>query len=179
MDGHGNQSDSHEPCDRRATGPLRLRISRGRRHIAASICDGWFNENWFPSYAETYDALQEYCQAAEFLASEDAEEITTKTEYLFKYSNYYTYHPFHAMSMISGGSVPLLWTSGVFLVGPKAPKYARGMGFVPVNTFAEAMERARKIVARTPGSFALRSAFPGASLFTYVLSNRAEECANG
>jgi len=129
--------------------------------IAASICDGWFNENWFPSYAETYDALQGYCQAAEFLASEDALKITTKTEYLFKYSNYYTYHPFHAMSMISGGSVPLLWTAGVFLVGPKAPKYARGMGFVPVNTFEEAMERARKIVGTNPRILCTPECFSG------------------
>jgi len=43
-------------------------------------------------------------------------KITTKTEYLFKYSNYYTYHPFHAMSMISveasltcGLPVSFLW----------------------------------------------------------------------
>jgi hypothetical protein len=128
--------------------------------VAASVCDGWFNENWFPSYPETYEALQNYCAAAEFLASGDAERITLNTEYLFKYSNYYTYHPFHAMSMISGGSVPHLWTSGVFLVGPKAPGYARGMGFIPVNTFGEAIERAKKIVEPIPGSFAPRSALP-------------------
>jgi lactate racemase len=62
--------------------------------VAASVCDGWFNANWFPSYTETYGALQKYCTAAEFLASEDAVRIATDTEYCFKYSNYYTYHPF-------------------------------------------------------------------------------------
>lgn len=129
--------------------------------IATSICDGWFNENWFPSYPETYGALQNYCTAAEFLASADAERITTNTEYLFKYSNHYTYHPFHAMSMISGGSVPHLWTSGVFLVGPKAPKYARGMGFIPVNTFAEAMERAKKIAGNNPSILCTPECFTG------------------
>ncbi len=129
--------------------------------IAASICDGWFNENWFPSYPETYEALQDYCTAAEFLASPKMERITTNTEYLFKYSNYYTYHPFHAMSMISGGSVPELWTSGVFLVGPKAPGYVRGMGFIPVNAFGEAMERAKKLVGPNPRILCTPECFTG------------------
>jgi nickel-dependent lactate racemase len=129
--------------------------------IAASICDGWFNPNWFPSYVETYEALQNYCTAAEFLASEDALAISTDTEYCFKYSNYFTYHPFHAMSMIAGGSVPHLWTSGVFIVGARAPGYARGMGFIPVSTFQEAMERAQKIVGRNPRILCTPECFSG------------------
>ena len=28
--------------------------------IAVSWCDGWFNSDWFPSYEETYEALQNY-----------------------------------------------------------------------------------------------------------------------
>ena len=62
--------------------------------IAASICDGWFNADWFPSYEETYEALQNYCTAPEFLASEDALKIATNPGYCYKYSNFYTYHPF-------------------------------------------------------------------------------------
>ena len=129
--------------------------------IAASVCDGWFNANWFPSYAETYKALQKYCTAAEFLASEDALRIATDTEYCFKYSNYYTYHPFHAMSMISGGSTPQQWTSGVFIVGPQTPEYARGMGFIPVSSFAEAMEWTKKIVGNNPRILCTPECFSG------------------
>jgi hypothetical protein len=65
------------------------------------------------------------------------------------------------MSMISGGSVPHLWTSGVFVVGPKEPKYARGMGFVPVNTFEEAMQRAKKIVGANPKIVCTPECFSG------------------
>ncbi|MBN2123261.1 MAG: DUF2088 domain-containing protein [Deltaproteobacteria bacterium] len=129
--------------------------------IAASICDGWFNPHWFPSYKETYDALQRYCTPAEFLASKDALAITGKYEYLFQYSNNYTYHPFHAMSMISGGAVPPLWTSGVFVVGPDAPLYARGMGFIPVAGFEEAMSRATKIVGENPRILCTPECFSG------------------
>ena len=114
--------------------------------IAPSICDGWFNDHWFPSYGETYLAMQKYSTAAEFLKSDEALRISTTYEYRFQYSNYYTYHPFHAMSMISGGSAALLWTSAVFIVGAKVPGYAREMGFIAVSTFAEAFEQAKKIV---------------------------------
>ena len=130
--------------------------------IAPSICDGWFNDHWFPSYEETYQAMQKYCTAAEFLASDDALRISTTYEYRFQYSNFYTYHPFHAMSMISGGSAALLWTSAVFIVGAKLPGYARGMGFIPVSTYAEALEQAKKIVGgRTPNVLCTPECFTG------------------
>ena len=129
--------------------------------IAAAVCDGWFNDNWFPSYGETYDALQKYCTAEEFIRSDDAMNIVNDYEYRFKYSNFYTYHPFHALSMLSGGSASLLWTSAVFLPGAKAPGYARGMGFIPTNTFEDAMESAKRIVGDNPRILCTPECFSG------------------
>lgn len=129
--------------------------------IAASVCDGWFNPNWFPSYPETYEALQNYCTPAEFLESEDADRISNDPEYRFRFSNYYTYHPFHAMSMISGGSVPALRTTAVFLAGALAPRYARGMGFIPTGSFNEAFSRALKITGKNPRILCTPEAFSG------------------
>jgi hypothetical protein len=129
--------------------------------IGASICDGWFNPHWFPSYRETYNALQKYCTAAEFLASDDIMQIVNNYDYRYHYSNDFTYHPFHAMSMISGGSAPLLWSSAVFIAGAKAPSYARGMGFIPTTTFEEAFERAKKIVGPNPKILCTPECFSG------------------
>lgn len=130
--------------------------------IAPALCDGWFNDHWFPSYEETYAALQRYCTAADFLASPDAQRIVDIYDYRFRYSNYYTYHPFHAMSMISGGSAALLWTSAVYIVGPKYPGHVRGMGFTPVATYAEAFERARKVLGeRNPKVLCTPECFTG------------------
>ena len=129
--------------------------------IATSICDGWFNRHWFPSYEETYASLQRYCDAADFLESDAAAAIVDNYDYRWMYSNRYTYHPFHAMSMISGGSTPLLWTSAVYIVGPKQPGYARGMGFVPVDTFQEAMKRARAFVGKNPRILCTPECFTG------------------
>ena len=129
--------------------------------IAASVCDGWFNANWFPSYEETYEAMQKYCTPPEFLASDDALEISEHPDYCYRYSNYYTYHPFHAMSMISGGSVPLTRCSAVYVVGAKAPRYARCMGFTPVKTFEEAMEQAKRFVGAKPRILCTPECFTG------------------
>ncbi|MBW1713010.1 MAG: hypothetical protein JRJ59_07675, partial [Deltaproteobacteria bacterium] len=129
--------------------------------IAASVCDGWFNQNWFPSYEETYLSLENYSQAEDFLASDDALRISTDPEWRFRYSNHYTYHPFHAMSMISGGSMTLKWTSAVFLAGAVKPRYARGMGFIPTKTFEEALEQAKKIVGNKPRILCTPECFSG------------------
>ena len=118
--------------------------------IAAAVCDGWFNHSWFPSYEQTYESLQEYCTPAEFLRSADALSISTDYEYRFAYSNRFAYHPFHAMSMISGGAVPNLHADAVYIVGAEKPRYARGMGFIPVSSFSEAMRMAQKRVGKNP-----------------------------
>ncbi len=129
--------------------------------IAAAVCDGWFNDHWFPSYERTYHSLQRYCTAEEFIGSDDAEDIVNNYEYRFQYSNNNAYHPFHALSMISGGSAPLKWTSAVFLPGAKAPAYARGMGFIPTKTFEDAMEGAKRIVGGNPRILCTPECFSG------------------
>ena len=129
--------------------------------IAASVCDGWFNDLWFPSYRQTYEALQKHCTAREFLESEDAAEIALDPDYRYRYSNAYTYHPFHAMSMISGGAVSLLRTSAVFMPGAKAPALARGMGFIPTTTFAEALKAAERYVGKNPRILCTPECFSG------------------
>jgi nickel-dependent lactate racemase len=118
--------------------------------IAPSVCDAWYNDGWFPSYRETYDALQKYCTAEEFLASEDARQLAAHPDYCYKYSNNFAYHPFHAMSMISGGAVTAKRTSAVYMPGAKAPSLARGMGFIPTTTFDQAMKMAERHVGKNP-----------------------------
>ena len=129
--------------------------------IAPAVCDGWFNELWFPSYEETYDALQSYCEPSDFLNSSKAEEIATNPDYCYRYSYAYAYHPFHAMSMISGGAVTSQRTTAVFMPGAKVPKFARGLGYIPTNTFEDAMERAIKIVGKNPRILCTPEAFSG------------------
>jgi nickel-dependent lactate racemase len=129
--------------------------------IAAAICDGWFNELWFPSYLKTYDALQKYCNANDFLNSDDSKSIVNDYEYRFQYSTNYTYHPFHAMSMVSGGSTSLLWTSAIYVAGAKAPEYARGMGFIPTNNFKDALKLSKKYVGNNPKILCTPECFSG------------------
>lgn len=129
--------------------------------IAASVCDGWFNDSWFPSYRETYEIMLKYCAPEEFLASNEALQIIQNPEYRFKYSNCYSYHPFHGMSMICGGSILEKRTSAVFIVGPKEPRFARGLGFIPKRNFEEAMRSAVNIVGGNPQILCTPECFSG------------------
>jgi len=118
--------------------------------IAISWCDGWFNSHWFPSYQETFESFQNYPTTDDFLASGEALRISTDNEYCYSYSNRYTYHPFHAMSMMSGGCVPLKWCSQIYLVGAKNPGIGRAMGYRTMKTFEAALVDAQKYVGKNP-----------------------------
>ena len=118
--------------------------------IAASWCDGWFNAHWFPSYEETYNSLQNYETPEIFLESDEALRISTDSEYCYRYSNQYTYHPFHAMSMISGGGVPFKWCSQVYVVGSQQPGIARSMGYRTMSTIHGALKDVERYVGKNP-----------------------------
>ena len=129
--------------------------------IAVAPCDGWFNPHWFPSYERTYEAMQRYATAAEFLASDEAMAITLDSDYRFSYSQRFTYHPFHAMSMIAGGSVVQKWTSAGYVVGAKVPGYARGMGYRTAATVEEALKDAARFVGGAPRILCTPECFSG------------------
>ena len=129
--------------------------------IAPSICDGWFNEHWFPSYEPTYEKMQEYSDFGKFCQSDFVEEMATNPDYIFQYRTRYTYHPYHAFSMITCGTIALQRTTAVFIPGARKPGYARGMGCIPTDTFEEAMERAKKIVGENPRILCTPEAFSG------------------
>ena len=116
--------------------------------IATAVCDGWFNDEWFPSYREVYNLLQRCADPAELTRYED--EVSNRPEYIYKYRHGYAYHPFHAFSMASMGAVALQHTKAVFIAGAREPGFARGMGCIPTRTFAEALEKAKKYVGSDP-----------------------------
>lgn len=141
--------------------------------IAASLCDGWFNDDWFPSYRPTYLAMQDFASAADFLSSETAERLSTDSEYCYSYSNRYTYHPFHAMSMISGGAVPLKWCAKVIVAGAVKPGLARGMGFSTSATVEEALREAEKYVGKNPRILVTPECYSGGVAVNVACRNNA------
>ncbi|MEW6226550.1 MAG: lactate racemase domain-containing protein [Bacillota bacterium] len=125
--------------------------------IAPALCDGWFNDEWFPSYRRVYEKLQEVSDFAEMTRFED--EISNNPEDIYKYRYAYGYHPFHALSMVSMGGIALRHTSAIFIPGARKPGYARGMGCIPTNTFQEALKSAEKYVGKDPRILVLPEAF--------------------
>lgn len=114
--------------------------------------------------------------------SDTAKIVTYGVDYTdppFQYSNNYTYHPFHAISMLSGGSVPEKWCSRVFRVGAKAPKYARGLGYKPVNDFRTAMAQAEMIAGKNPGILCTPECFSGGAAVHLHTKNKKMRPSQG
>ncbi len=122
--------------------------------IVPSICDGWFNDEWFPAYREIYDVYQKNGNAPEDMVKYE-EEFASRPEYINKFRFEHAYHPFHAFSMLYMGGVALRSTKAMFMPGAKEPGIARSMGFIPTATFDEAVKAAEKYVGKNPKILAL------------------------
>lgn len=133
--------------------------------ICASLCNGWFNDEWFPSYRALFNKLQELSDFADATIFE--EEISNNPEFIYKYRYAYGYGAFHAFSMVYCGTIALKHTSAIFIVGARKPGYARAMGCKPVKNFEEALKEAKKYVGGDPNILVLPECFvkPGFHLF--------------
>jgi hypothetical protein len=117
--------------------------------IAAAICDGWFNDDEFPSYRATYEMLQTVHHPADMVRHEEA--FCTDPEWVHRYRHEHAYHPFHAFSMLYLGGLTRTAASAVYLAGARDPGYARGMGGIPAATVEDALGEARTRVGADPG----------------------------
>jgi hypothetical protein len=133
--------------------------------IAPSVCDGWFNEQWFPSYERAYEKLQETVDFADIFAFED--ELAGDPDAIHRYRHDYAFHPAHPLSMISMGAIAHQRASAVFIPGARKPRYARGMGCIPTKTFEDALARAQRYVGQNPRILALPEAFRQAGVHLY------------
>ena len=121
--------------------------------IAASICDGWFNDEWFPYCRELFDKLQNCNTPWDMVRYE--EDLANRPEYIYKHRNAYAYHPFHGFSMVYFGGVALKKTRAVYVIGAKEPGYAKGMGCITRATYDEAIKDAAKYVGSDPNILVL------------------------
>ena len=137
--------------------------------IAPSVCDGWFNESWFPSYERAYNKLQDLNNFAEVFEYEE-ELVAGDPDAIFKYRFDFAYHPGHALSMISMGAIAHQHCNAVFIPGATSPGYARGMGCIPTNTFEDAMRSAERYVGKNPRILVIPDAFRAVGVHLYLQS---------
>lgn len=134
--------------------------------IAPAVCDGWFNESWFPSYERCYLKLQELSEFADIFQFED--ELASDPDAIFKYRYNFAYHPGHPLSMISMGAIAHKHTTAVLVPGAQKPGYARGMGCIPTKTFADALKYAERIVGNNPRVLVIPEAFKSVGVHLYL-----------
>lgn len=130
-------------------------VRRGGVAIVAAWADGWFNDEWFPSYRETFDryvAIRAVGQMAE-----TRDEMCTRASLVDAYRTAHAYHPFHAFSMLSMAEISHQLLSSVIVVGAKQPEQMRQLGYLTVDTFEEAMAAAEDIVGSHPRMLVLPS----------------------
>lgn len=116
--------------------------------IAASVCDGWFNDEWFPAYREIYQKYQTVTSPGEMIPFE--EEIATRPAYVEAFRSGAAYHPFHGFSMLYFGGIALRDARAIYMPGAKDPGIARSMGITPTPTFEDALAAAEKHVGKNP-----------------------------
>lgn len=116
--------------------------------IAASVCDGYFNETEFPATVAVYEAMQTVPSAMDLTRFE--EEFSTRPDWVARYRHQYAYHPFHAFSMAYMGGLARARAAAVYLAGARSPELARGVGAVPVATVEDALADATRHVGADP-----------------------------
>lgn len=132
--------------------------------VCASICNGYFNDEEFPSYRELYELFQTHYHSVLPDLEKFGEYFCHNEEYIRRYRFRYGYHPYHAFSMISCGHIAELEAAAVYIVGAHAPGYARSMGMKTRATFAEALNDAQKFTGPEPHILALPRAFKTAAV---------------
>lgn len=116
--------------------------------IAASVCDGWFNDSEFPPYRAAYECLQDCQHPADM--RDHQESLATDPEWVYRYRHQYGYHPFHAFSMIYMGGIAREHSAAIYVAGARKPGLARGMGARTTATAEEALAETAAILGRRP-----------------------------
>ena len=132
--------------------------------ICSSICNGYFHDDEFPSYRETYELFQKDYNNTLPDIEKYGEYFARNKEYVDKYRFNYGYHPYHAFSMISCGHIAEMHCSAIYIVGAYEPGYARGMGMKTRATFEEALSDAAKYTGKNPSVLALPKTFKTAAV---------------
>ena len=127
--------------------------------ICSSICNGYFNDQEFPSYRPLYDLFQKHDHNTLPDVEKYGEYFSHNQEFIDKYRYNFGYHPFHAFSMVSCGHIAEQHCSAIYIVGAHEPGYARAMGMKTRATFEESLMDARKYVGPEPKILALPRTF--------------------
>ncbi len=132
--------------------------------ICASLCNGYFNDEEFPSYRELYELFQTHYHSTLPALEKFGEAFCHNEKYVRRYRFRYGYHPYHAFSMISCGHIAEKEAAAVYIVGAHQPGYARAMGMKTRATFQEALLDAEKFVGPDPYILALPRTFKTAAV---------------
>jgi hypothetical protein len=132
--------------------------------ICASLCNGFFNDEEFPSYRELYELFRTHYHSTLPALEKYGEDFCHNEDYIRRYRFRYGYHPYHAFSMISCGHIAELESAAVYIVGAHEPGFARAMGMKTRPSFQEALMDAQKYTGLDPHILVLPRTFKTAAV---------------
>ncbi len=132
--------------------------------IAASLCNGYFNDPEFTGYRELYELFQKDSHQVLVDLDPFGESFAQRPEYVRQYREQFGYHPYHGFSMIACGHIAELNTAAVYIVGAQMPGYARAMGMKTRSTVEDALRDAERYTGPRPRILALPKVFKQASV---------------
>lgn len=128
--------------------------------IAASACDGYFNELVWPYTRELHEIFVENDMQTLPDMNDLGEYFANRQDYIDQYRFGHAYHPFHGFSMMSSAHIAERDTAAIYITGARKPGIARSMGMKTRSTIEEALADAKKkIVGPNPKILALPGAF--------------------
>jgi len=139
--------------------------------VCASICNGYFHDEEFPSYRELYELFQKDYHNILPDVERYGEYFCSKQEYISKYRFNYGYHPYHAFSMVSCGHIAEMYAAAVYIAGAYEPGYARAMGMKTRATIGAALKDAERYTGPDPKILALPRCFKTASVHLMMESD--------
>ncbi len=145
--------------------------------VCASICNGYFHDEEFPSYRELYELFQKDYHNTLPDVEKYGEYFCSKQEYIDKYRFNYGYHPYHAFSMVACGHIAEKHAAAVYITGAYEPGYARAMGMKTRATIEEALKDAERYTGPHPRILALPKCFTTAAVHLMMADDPLPESA--
>jgi lactate racemase len=136
--------------------------------IFSSICNGYFHDEEFPSYRETWELFQKNYHNQLPDMADHGEYFAMQKKFTDQYRFNFAYHPYHAFSMMSCGHLAEKHTSAVYCAGAYEPGFARSMGLKTRATINEALKDAEKYVGKNPKILALPRTFRTAAVHLHM-----------
>ncbi|MFQ5763087.1 MAG: hypothetical protein ACE5PO_08640, partial [Candidatus Bathyarchaeia archaeon] len=116
--------------------------------ITPAVCDGRFNDEWFPSYREVFNLFGKVNLPEELTKYEP--EFLTRSDYMYRYRYCYGYHGLHPFWVLYAAQYALQRASRIIIPGARDPGAVRAAQCTSTKNYDDAWRMAKQVVGSDP-----------------------------